>query len=123
MTGGTYLTHTLAERMVYEMSGATPPARHARLSDRELEVIERIVSGERLTDIAAALNLSVKTVSSHKTRIQEKLQVHSTAGLIRYGLQHRIERGAYASLGLDPAYPENPLNGPERHRTPSSADS
>lgn len=99
--GGTYVTASLAERVVQQLSGAVDTPRHAHLSDRELEVFQRIVAGERLTDIAEALHLSVKTVSTHKTRIQEKLQVPNTAALIRYGLENQIGRAASDS-GLDP---------------------
>jgi DNA-binding NarL/FixJ family response regulator len=88
--GGVYVTSTLAERVVLTLHGAAPEPRHAELSNRELEVLERIVSGERLTDIAEALHLSIKTVSTHKRRIQEKLSLPSMAALIHYGLEHRL---------------------------------
>jgi DNA-binding NarL/FixJ family response regulator len=55
--------------------------------------LQRIVAGQRLTDIATALHLSIKTVSTHKSHIQEKLQLPSTAALIRYGLEHQIDNG------------------------------
>jgi DNA-binding NarL/FixJ family response regulator len=100
--GGTYVTASLAERVVQQLSGAVDTPRHAQLSDRELEVFQRIVAGQRLTDIAEALHLSVKTVSTHKTRIQEKLQVPNTAALIRYGLENQIGRNGDDG-GLDPA--------------------
>ena len=62
----------------------------------------RIVAGERLVDIAEALHLSIKTVSTHKTRILEKLRLDSTAALIRFGLEHQIgnaELGAASERG------------------------
>ncbi len=71
------------------MKGAPP---HASLSDRELEVLQRIVAGQRPTDIAIALHLSVKTVSTHKRRIQDKLTLPNTAALIRYGLEHQLDK-------------------------------
>lgn len=89
-SGGAYVTASLAERVVQQLNGALEVPRHAQLSDRELDVLRRIVAGERLTDIAEALHLSIKTVSTHKTRIQEKLQLPNTASLIRYGLEHQI---------------------------------
>ena len=88
--GGAHVSTSLAERVVQQLNGATLAPRHAELSDRELEVMQRIVAGERLTDIAEALHLSIKTVSTHKSRIQEKLQLPNTAALIRYGLEHRL---------------------------------
>ena len=66
------------------------PPRHADLSNRELEILHRIVAGQRLTDIATDLHLSIKTVSTHKSRIQQKLDLPSTAALIRYGLEHGL---------------------------------
>jgi len=90
--GGTYVSASLAERVVQQLSGQAPAPRLAELSDRELDVLKRIVLGQRLTDIAQALHLSIKTVSTHKTRIQEKLQLPTVAALIRYGLEHRLDK-------------------------------
>ena len=94
--GGAYVTASLAERVVQQLNGVAESPRHAQLSDRELEVLQRIVAGQRLTDIAAALHLSVKTVSTHKSRIQDKLQLPSTAALIRYGLEHKLDKSLIA---------------------------
>jgi DNA-binding NarL/FixJ family response regulator len=98
--GGAYVTASLAERVVQQLNGGSQAPRHAQLSNRELEVLRRIVAGQRLTDIAEQLHLSIKTVSTHKSRIQEKLQLPSMAALIRYGLEHHIDRGEFAG-GLD----------------------
>ncbi len=88
--GGAYVSSSLAERVVRQLSGAARAPRHAELTDRELDVLQRIVAGQRLTDIAAVLHLSVKTVSTHKSRIQDKLQLPNTAALIRYGFEHQL---------------------------------
>ena len=61
-----------------------------QLSDRELDVLRRLVAGQRPTEIAQALHLSIKTVSSHKSRIQDKLGLPSTAALVRYGLENGL---------------------------------
>lgn len=90
--GGAYITASLAESVVRQLNGATEAPRHAQLSDRELEVLQRIVAGQRPTEIAEALHLSVKTVSTHKSRIQDKLQLPNTAALIRYGLEHQLDK-------------------------------
>jgi DNA-binding NarL/FixJ family response regulator len=63
---------------------------HEALSNREFEVMRLLVEGLGPTEIAARLHLSVKTVSTHKTRILEKLSVGSTAELVRYALEHRL---------------------------------
>jgi DNA-binding NarL/FixJ family response regulator len=91
--GGAYVTASLAERVVQQLNGVVRVPRHAELSDRELDVLQRIVAGQRLTDIAEALHLSVKTVSTHKSRIQDKLHLPSMAALIRYGLEHQLDKG------------------------------
>ncbi len=93
MGGGAYVTPELAERVVLQLNGGVGEARHAQLSDRELEVLRRLVAGQRPTDIANALHLSVKTISTHKSRIQEKLDLPTLADLVRYGLEHGLVEG------------------------------
>ncbi len=91
--GGLYITASVAEKLVETISGNGPAGHGTQLTDRELEVLRRLVAGERMTDIAQALHLSIKTISTHKARMQEKLQLPSTSALLQYGL----------SLGLHPA--------------------
>jgi DNA-binding NarL/FixJ family response regulator len=73
-------------------AGLLAPERpaHEALSDREFEVLRLLVEGLGPTEIAERLHLSVKTVSTHKTRIQEKLNVGSTAELVRYALEQKL---------------------------------
>lgn len=92
--GGAYVTPSVAEHFVMHLSGVEAAPRHSQLSDRELQVLRGIVAGRRLTDIALDLHLSVKTVSTHKSRIQEKLQLPNMAELIRYGLEHALVEDA-----------------------------
>jgi two-component system, NarL family, invasion response regulator UvrY len=63
---------------------------HEALSDREFEVLRLLVDGLGPSDIAERLHLSVKTVSTHKTRILEKLNLGSTAELVRYALEQKL---------------------------------
>ena len=63
---------------------------HESLSNREFEVLRLLVEGQGPTEIAARLHLSVKTVSTHKTRILQKLSLGSTAELVRYALEHKL---------------------------------
>ena len=91
--GGAYVSGELAERVVLQLNGGVEVARHAQLSDRELEVLRRLVAGQRPTEIAQALHLSVKTISTHKSRIQEKLNLPTLADLVRYGLEHDLDAG------------------------------
>ena len=88
------MSESLAELAVRQLNRDHAAPRHADLTDRELEVFRRIAGGQRMTDIAHALNLSIKTVSTHKSRIQEKLGLASTAALIRYGLEQNLAPGS-----------------------------
>jgi len=63
---------------------------HQKLSDREFEVLRLLVAGKSPTDVAAQLHLSVKTVSTHKTRMLEKLGLKTTADLVRYALENKL---------------------------------
>lgn len=100
--GGAYITPGLAESVVLHLHGGFTAPRHNRLSDREMDVLRRLVAGERLTDIAEALHLSVKTVSTHKSRILDKLQLPNLAALVRYGLQHGLVDDPAGSAGRLP---------------------
>ncbi|MDE2094419.1 MAG: response regulator transcription factor [Burkholderiales bacterium] len=114
--GGAYVSASLAERVVQQLSGGVQAPRHTELSDRELEVLQRIVAGERLTDIAQALHLSIKTVSTHKSRILDKLQLTSTAALIRYGFEHQLAKDD-SGYGLLEAEPPPVRSKPARRPT------
>ena len=86
--GGVHISETAAAGLVAAASGDGPP--HLKLSDREFEVFKGLAGGASPTDIARRLHLSVKTVSTHKTRILEKLGVGGTAELVRYALEHKL---------------------------------
>lgn len=99
--GGAYVTGPLAERVVQQLSGNRQAPAHSQLSDRELDVLRRIVAGQSLTEIARELHLSVKTVSTHKTHIQDKLHLPNLAALVRYGLEHQLDKdGPSSGFGL-----------------------
>lgn len=91
-SGGVFLSAPLAERVVHQLNGQHPLPDLQALTNRELDILQRIVSGQRPVDIADALHLSIKTVSTHKKHIQEKLGLDSTAALVRFGLEHRLGR-------------------------------
>jgi len=98
--GGVYVTTSLAEQVVQRLNGASAAPRHAALSNRELEVLRRIVAGERLSAIADALHLSIKTISTHKRRIQDKLALPTMAALIRYGMEQGLQEGGAPAPAL-----------------------
>lgn len=89
--GGIYLSGSVAEQMAMNLkSGTVPGLPHQTLSDRELEVLLALVAGESVGAIANRLHLSVKTVSTHKARIHEKMAMGSVAELVQYAMTHRL---------------------------------
>ena len=88
--GGVYVSVSLADRMVLQLHAGRGPEPLGSLSDRELDVLRRLVAGQRPTEIAHALSLSIKTISSHKSRIQDKLQLPTLAALVRFGLEQGL---------------------------------
>lgn len=84
--GHIYFTENVAELLVRERMPKAHVLPHARLSDREFQILEKIVAGVRLTDIASELNLSIKTVSTHKSRIMKKMNIASEAELVLYAI-------------------------------------
>lgn len=88
--GGAYITPETAERLVLDSSAGSEGPPHRRLSDREFEVFRMIVAGRSVTDIANDLTLSVKTISTHKARILEKMSFSSQAELVRYAVEHGL---------------------------------
>lgn len=98
--GGAYVTPSLAESVILQLHGDTASPRHDKLSDREMQVLQRLVAGERLTDIADALHLSVKTVSTHKGRILDKLELPNLAALVRYGVAQGLVDDAADDPGV-----------------------
>ena len=89
-TGGAYISAEVAEQLALGAmpGGDTPP--HETLSDREFEVFRMLVAGEAVSDVAARLNLSVKTVSTHKSNLMQKLGLANQTELVRYALKHGL---------------------------------
>ncbi len=90
--GGRYVSAALAERLAADLSRNVSPVSHEILSDREFEVMRMIAEGKTTTAIADLLSLSVKTVSTYRARILEKLQLETTSELIRYAIDHGLDR-------------------------------
>jgi two-component system nitrate/nitrite response regulator NarL len=85
----TYLTAALTKDVLALMAGPSDPE-SVELTPRQREVLRLIVQGQRVKEIAAALDLSPRTVESIKYRMMQELNVQSTAGLVRYAIQHNI---------------------------------
>lgn len=88
--GGTYVSASLAEQLARSVGGRTDGPAHEALSDRELEVLRLLGQGRSVKEIAGALDLSSKTVSTYRTRMLEKLGLKTTADLIRYAVEHAL---------------------------------
>lgn len=88
--GGRYITPTVAEQLALEVGPAPDMPPHQLLSDREFEVFRLLVSGQSVTQIAERLHLSVKTVSTHKSRLMEKMHLANQAELVRYALDNAL---------------------------------
>ena len=88
--GGAFVSPETAERLALGLNRDTEAPPHALLSDREFQVFQLIAGGKSVGEIAGRLKLSVKTVSTHKTRIMQKMNLSNPAELIRYALQHKL---------------------------------
>ncbi len=87
--GGRYVSDGLAVRLATDLAGVTG-APHERLSDREFEVMRGIASGEATGEIAERMHLSVKTVSTYRARLLEKMGMGTNAELTRYAIQNGL---------------------------------
>ena len=88
--GGVHITEAAATQLLNAGGAAGDAPQHTLLSDREFEVFRRLVGGRSITEIAEGLHVSVKTISTHKARILEKMGMASTAELVRYAVEHRL---------------------------------
>jgi len=88
--GGKYVSTTLAEKLVFDLDARSAKAPHEVLSDREYQVLCMIASGKTVTIIAEELALSVKTVSTYRVRILEKLNMKNNAELTRYAIKEGL---------------------------------
>lgn len=89
-SGGKYLTLSLAERLANELIAASHPNAHESLSDREYEVFCLLAKGLTVSEIAEQLSLSVKTVSTYRARVLEKMNLKNNAEIMRYAMQRQL---------------------------------
>lgn len=90
LAGGRYVSPSFAERMAGLLTGDLGAAPHLALSDREHLVLCRMASGKTVSQIADELSLSVKTISTYRARLLEKLQLANNAELMRYAFDQRL---------------------------------
>ena len=88
--GGRYVSPTLAERLAAQLGHEFVGAPHEQLSDREFDVLRGLGTGRSVKEIAAAMGLSPKTVSTYRTRLMEKLGFATNADLVRYSAEHGL---------------------------------
>jgi two-component system invasion response regulator UvrY len=88
--GGRYVSEAMAERLAAQLGSGGLTAPHDRLSDREFEVMRGIASGEAVGEIAARMKLSVKTISTYRARLLDKMGMATNAELVRYAIQNGL---------------------------------
>jgi DNA-binding NarL/FixJ family response regulator len=88
--GGRFLDTVLAEKLAFVMGGGEEGEPHDVLSERELDILRRLVQGKSVNDIADELKISNKTVSTHKARLMQKMNFSNNAELVRYAVAHGL---------------------------------
>jgi len=88
--GRTSVSERVSDLLAHELSSGHAAVLHERLSPRELDVFLRLARGETVSDIAAALNISVKTVSTFRTRILEKTGFRTNADIVAYAIRSNL---------------------------------
>lgn len=90
VTGGLYVSANMAERLAAELRAPAGRSAHELLSDREFEVLCLMGRGKSVSQVATELSLSVKTVSTYRANILQKLGLENTAEIIRYAITHNL---------------------------------
>ena len=88
--GSVFFSHKVTELLATDPMRDLDHLPHTRLTDREYGIFARIINGARLTDIADELSLSIKTVSTHKSNILEKMTLGGQVELVRYAIEHKL---------------------------------
>jgi DNA-binding NarL/FixJ family response regulator len=95
--GGAFISAEVAEALALSAMPRAEGPPHASLSDREYQVFRLLAAGKSVSDIASELNLSSKTISTHKARLMEKMALGNQAELVRYAIRHRLVDDTTAS--------------------------
>lgn len=88
--GSKYVSRGLAESLALRLNETEDRPRHETLSDREFQVLQLMGAGKSITEIADAFSLSVKTISTYRARMLEKLALKNNAQVIQYAIRHRL---------------------------------
>lgn len=89
-SGGAFISAEVAEQLALNAMSETKGLPHEALSDREFQVFRLLASGTGVSDIAEQLHLSVKTISTHKARLMQKMGLDNQSELVRYALAHHL---------------------------------
>lgn len=89
-SGGAFISTGVAEQLALGSMLGSNSAAHEKLTDREFEVFRLIATGMSVTEIAARLNLSAKTISTHKANLMQKMHLQNQSELIRYAIKHGV---------------------------------
>jgi DNA-binding NarL/FixJ family response regulator len=87
IAGGKYVSPEVADRLISDLSADTSRPPHEQLSDREYDVMLRLASGKSVGQVAEELNLSVKTISTYRSRLLEKMRMANNAELTQYAIR------------------------------------
>lgn len=87
-SGGHFISADIAEKLALEHCTNTSQVPHELLSKRELDILHMLAKGKKISEIAKELFISSKTVSTHKVRLMQKMQIDSDAKLIQYAITH-----------------------------------
>jgi DNA-binding NarL/FixJ family response regulator len=115
IAGGRYISAALADKMASLLTNDTPGAPHESLSDREFLILNLIAAGKSVSVIARELSLSVKTVSTYRGRVLEKMGMSNNAELVHYAFQNRLVKDRPHDPS-QPAAAARPPPAPSRER-------
>jgi len=88
--GGRYVSPALAEKLAFELNNGDGRPPHESLSEREYQVLCLLGAGKQIKEIADELSLSIKTVSTYRTRTLEKMNMNNNAELIHYAIRNQL---------------------------------
>lgn len=99
--GGKYITQSLAEKLASALDSDFDRPPHEVLTDREFQIFNLLAAGKTVSEIAAVLALSVKTISTHRTKILAKMNLRNNAELMHYFMRNGLDRGQTVAASLE----------------------
>ncbi|MEO8167694.1 MAG: response regulator transcription factor, partial [bacterium] len=89
-SGGRYISASVAEKLAEALGTPSDQTPASILSDREFEVFRLLAAGKTVGEISRMLKRSVKTISTHRTHILQKMNLENNAGIMQYAVQHKL---------------------------------